>query len=218
MQYDVIIIGAGPSGLAAAARCLRAGLTTAVLERGESIGGLWRDLPDWQDIQLPKQDWTVAGPEIFGVKREAIVANLLAFTHRERLDPHILLNHAVCDLSREGELWHVTTQEGASLFSGFVIVATGPHQRRFIPDIPRSDVSLDEFHSSELRDPQILRGATVVVQGAGASALDVLDLALTQGARKIHWVHQRLRWMIPSSQGRPRNVFRRGSARRSWMF
>ena len=38
-MHDVVIIGAGPAGLAAALWCDQLGLDTLILERGETIGG-----------------------------------------------------------------------------------------------------------------------------------------------------------------------------------
>ena len=38
-QYDVIVIGAGNGGLAAAATCAKAGLSTLLLERHNIPGG-----------------------------------------------------------------------------------------------------------------------------------------------------------------------------------
>ncbi len=38
LNYDVIVVGAGPAGLAAATVCARAGLETIVIERGRKPG------------------------------------------------------------------------------------------------------------------------------------------------------------------------------------
>ena len=54
MEYDIIIIGAGPAGYAAAIRASQLGMKTALIEK-DRIGGM---CINW-GASLPKQSWKV---------------------------------------------------------------------------------------------------------------------------------------------------------------
>jgi hypothetical protein len=41
------------------------------VEARERVGGLWRDLPAWQDIQIRKEDWTLGDLPIETINRLA---------------------------------------------------------------------------------------------------------------------------------------------------
>jgi hypothetical protein len=54
------------------------------------------------------------------------------------------------------------------------------------------------MHSSSLRRPEDLAGQRVTVVGGGASAWDLLDLAIKNRAKEIHWVYRNIRWFTPT--------------------
>ena len=58
-ELDVAIVGAGIGGVIALHSARRAGLRARVFEAQSGIGGLWRQLPAWQDIQIAGADWTL---------------------------------------------------------------------------------------------------------------------------------------------------------------
>ena len=58
-QGDLIIIGGGIGGIISLKYARDAGLDAILLEKGGAVGGLWRDLPPWQDLQIRKEDWTL---------------------------------------------------------------------------------------------------------------------------------------------------------------
>lgn len=61
-----------------------------------------------------------------------------------------------------------------------------------------SDSSITEYHSSALRDPEVLRDRRFTVVGGGASAYDLLDLCFAHGARKVTWIYRSTKWMRPT--------------------
>ena len=63
---DVAIIGGGLAGLVHLHYARQAGLDALVLERQAGVGGLWHQLPAWQDIQICPVDWTAGDLPIDG--------------------------------------------------------------------------------------------------------------------------------------------------------
>jgi hypothetical protein len=96
-----------------------------------------------------------------------------------------------------GSCWELDTPAGI-VRARHLVAATGGHNRPVIPALSRRDGSVRELHSSALRDPAALKDRHVMVVGGGASAFDLLDLCLAQGARRIAWVHRDVRWFAPT--------------------
>jgi len=66
-EIDAAIVGGGPGGIIALYYARQAGLRTILLEARETVGGLWTQLPSWQDIQNREADWTLGHIPIAGV-------------------------------------------------------------------------------------------------------------------------------------------------------
>lgn len=194
---DVAIVGGGLAGLIHLHYARKAGLRARVLERAGAVGGLWRDLPAWQDIQIRPLDWTVGDLPIDGSLQPQVLANIESWVGRFGLADGISTNCPVRRARHEGGLWRLDTPLG-ELRARHLVAATGVHNRPVIPEVPRRDARVRELHSSALREPAELAGRDVVVVGGGASALDLLDLSLAHGARHIVWVARGLRWFTPT--------------------
>ena len=196
-QYDVAIIGGGLAGVISLAYARRAGLDAIVLERAGSVGGVWRDLPAWQDIQIGAADWTLGDLALSGATQPHILANIQAWVERFGLADGIRLNAPV-QSAREGAAdWELTTPQGV-VHARHLVAATGAHNTPLIPPVVRVDSSVQEFHSSALRDPSSLTGRAVLVVGGGASSFDLLDLCFQYGARRVIWAHRGTRWFMPT--------------------
>ncbi|MBA1145896.1 NAD(P)-binding domain-containing protein [Ectothiorhodospiraceae bacterium WFHF3C12] len=196
-HYDLIIVGGGIGGVISLKYARDAGLRALLLEGGDSIGGLWRDLPEWQDIQFRKEDWTLGDIPIQGEDQRSILQNIRAWVDRYGLAPDIRLNARVTAARPASDGWWVST--GSEEYtSTYLIAATGGHNRPVIPDVERDGSRIAEYHSSQLRDPAEIAGRRVVVVGGGASAYDLLDLCFAHGAEEVTWVHRSLKWMRPT--------------------
>jgi cation diffusion facilitator CzcD-associated flavoprotein CzcO len=196
-QMDVAIVGGGPGGVIALYYARQAGLKAVLLEKQDTVGGLWAQLPAWQDIQNRAEDWTLGDLPIAGVDQPSILANIQQWVHKFDLGQHIRLGTTAISASPTEQGWTIATVAG-ELRAKALISATGVHNRPIIPDVERGCSDVAEVHSSMLRDPTSLSGKRVVVAGGGASAFDLIDLCLEYGAAQIAWVHHSLKWMVPT--------------------
>jgi hypothetical protein len=199
---DVAIVGAGIAGIVHLHYARRAGLNARVFEKGPAVGGLWRTLPAWQDIQISPVDWALEGLPLAGPLQPQILANIEAWVRRFALADGIALDTPVERALPADGGWALHTPQGV-VRARHLVAATGAHNRPVVPDsraVERHAPSLQEFHSSALREPALLRGRDVLVVGGGASAFDLLDLCLEHGARRIAWAHRGLKWFVPTRQ------------------
>ncbi|MBI5275815.1 MAG: NAD(P)/FAD-dependent oxidoreductase [Burkholderiales bacterium] len=195
-KLDVAIVGAGIAGVIALYYARRAGLRARLFDAQPGVGGLWRQLPAWQDIQIAAADWTVGDLPLGGTFQPHILANIEAWVERFGLAADISLTTPVRATPRPGG-WALATPDG-EVAATHLVAATGAHNRPFMPAVRRVSSAVTELHSSALTDPAVLAGQSVLVVGAGASSLDLLDLSVQHGARDIAWAHRGLRWFTPT--------------------
>lgn len=195
--FDAIVIGAGICGVIFLKYARERGLRSVALEKQDAVGGLWNWLPAWQDIQNRKEDFAVNDVPLEGVKQPDVRQHVCQWVQQYDLAPLIKLQHEVTAVSWTGEAWQVETNRGA-FRANYLIVASGVQNKPFVPDVERSQSDIVEMHSSELRNPEALADQRVTVVGGGTSAWDLLDLAIENDAKEIHWVHRGIRWFLPT--------------------
>lgn len=201
--FDLAIIGAGISGVIHLHCARRAGLSAVVLERQAGIGGLWRELPAWQDIQISPADWTLGDLPLDGGLQPQVLANIQAWVDRFGLADGIRLSTPVIRARHAGPCWELDTPQGP-VHARHLVAASGGHNLPIVPELPRTGSGLREWHSSALHDPRELSGREVMVVGGGASAFDLIEQCLAQQARRIVWVYRGVRWFAPT--GKPKVI------------
>lgn len=196
-MLDVVIVGAGIAGLVHLHYARQAGLAAQVLEAQPGLGGLWRKLPAWQDIQFSAVEWAVGELPLAGTLQPQILANLQAWADRFALHDGIRYDSPVRRARHDGRQWVLDTPQGEVL-ARHLVAASGGHNTPLIPPVARHDSRVQEWHAAALHDPAWLAGRDVMVVGGGASAFDLIEQGLLHGARRIVWVHRGLRWFLPS--------------------
>jgi cation diffusion facilitator CzcD-associated flavoprotein CzcO len=199
--YDVIVVGAGLCGVVFLKHARQAGLRSVALDKQEDVGGLWHRLPAWQDIQNRRQDFAIDGVPLDGVRQPDVVEHVHRWVREHGLREHIRLRSTVTSVSWSGDRWSVEADD-ERYETRYLVIASGTQNEPIVPKIERAAPEVVEMHSSELRRPEQLRDRRVTVVGGGASAWDLLDLAVEHGASDIHWVYRNPRWFLPTTRAK----------------
>uniref|UniRef100_A0A7N0U9A3 Flavin-containing monooxygenase n=1 Tax=Kalanchoe fedtschenkoi TaxID=63787 RepID=A0A7N0U9A3_KALFE len=181
--HGPIIVGAGPSGLAAAACLFQKGVPSVVLERAGCIASLWQNRTyDRLKLHLPKHlcelplmNFPPHFPK-YPAKQQFIS---YMETYASRFNIHPQFNQPVTEAAfdRFAGLWRVTT-ESSVFISRWLIVASGENAEPLIPQI----VGMERFHgpvnhTSVYKSGLDFEKRKVLVIGCGNSGMEVsLDL------------------------------------------
>ncbi|MFT3766847.1 MAG: NAD(P)/FAD-dependent oxidoreductase [Minicystis sp.] len=179
-QTDVVVIGAGPSGLAVGA-CLRErGAAFVLLEQAAAVGSTWRRHYERLHLHtvkqlsaLPRMPWPDGVPMY--PSRAEVVDYLERYARRFRLEPRF--GHAVTSARRDGDRWSIEAN-GSRIESRALVIATGYNRVPKVPSFPHRDrFGGVVVHSSEYRNGSAFRGKRAVVVGIGNSGGEIaLDL------------------------------------------
>jgi putative flavoprotein involved in K+ transport len=183
---QVVVIGAGAAGLAAAASLRARGIDTTILERGQHVGEAWRGRYDRLHLHTIRWLSDLPGyriPRDFGrwVARDQFVQYLEQYAAHHRLEPRFGVEAERID--RDDGHWSVRTSDG-TIPARVVVVASG---YTCVPQLPKWPGKFEGpvLHSVNYRNPEPYRGQDVLVVGTGNSGTEIaLDLA-EGGARRV---------------------------------
>ena len=177
-NVPVIVVGAGPAGLAASYELHRAGVDHIVLERGR-VGQSWRDrwdsfclvTPNWY-VQLPGGHYDGADPDGF-MSRDQVVAHL---EHYARGIAAPILDQTRVDALRQepGGGFVLDTSEG-QMRTDAVVLATGAFQRPHRPPLEDAPSDVLVLGVESYSSPDALPDGGVVVVGSGQTGCQIAD-------------------------------------------
>jgi len=170
----VVIIGAGPAGLAAAVGLARREIAYTLLERGDAPAAALRAVDPDMALFSPARLSRLRGMELPSATRYPTFRELVAALdrHRARCAIEVRTGHAVTAVDRDGDGFVVRTA-AAAFPASHVISATGLAGSPRLPD-GIEPLRIPWRHSLGVRRADIEAARRLLVVGAGASAADVL--------------------------------------------
>lgn len=193
-KYDVVVIGGGPAGLAAALKARETVEKVAVLERNEELGGILNQcIHSGFGLHVFKEELT--GPEYAQRYIDMV----------EETDIACYLNTMVIDVTKERQIVAMT-EAGMQIFeAGAIVLAMGCRERTrgqikipgtrpagiFTAGLAQRYVNLENFRP----------GSKVVILGSGDIGL-IMARRLTLEGMKVMGVYE----LMPYANGLYRNI------------
>ena len=227
----VCIIGAGPSGLAAAKNCLQAGLDFTIFEKNDKVGGNWvfnsktghssvyenthlissKTWSEYEDFPMPDEYPDYPNHSQMQQYFESYAKHFAIF-------PRISFDHTVEQVERRGDgKWLISYSHAGATTSDvfdYLMIANGHHNVPKYPEYPGT-YSGYFLHSHDFKTvDEFWRGKRILIIGAGNSACDIA----VESARVSRTVGMSMRspqWIFPKFIfGQPGDVF---AARTRWL-
>ena len=171
-SWDVVIIGAGPAGLAAALTTAHRGLTTLVLEAKETPGGQPQFLyPDKRIVDIPGFPDGITGEELSSRVYQQAVNALVQFRFNEEL----LDIQDTDQTHKEDSLKSVVTNRQTYLCRKVILACGLLHFPRKLPVLDALDSQQVHYKVPRIAD---YSGQRVAIVGGGDSALDAAVMVL----------------------------------------
>src|SRR5579872_6466686 len=208
MDFDVVIVGGGWSGLVTCKLMLEAGLSAVVLEKREGIGGVWRYSDDLSTVTVMKNTITTSSstvteisdfpmPEEYGdfPHHSNILKYLEDYCKKFSLFDHIRFNTEVKQVKKSQDQWVVTTKNGKEYRSKFLCICSGTHQ---VPNEELSQTLFKNFKGTvkhSILYKYLLpehRGKKILIYGGGETASDI--------ANECSFVAEKVYFSIPHGQ------------------
>lgn len=178
-EYDVLIIGAGPIGLACGISCSKAGLTYLIIDKGPLVNSLY-NYPLNMTFFSTSDRLEIGNVPFISHSPKPTRAEALEYYRRVSL--HWKLNLALyetVELVQSENLSFVVTSSKKQYKSKHIVIATGFYDIPNLMHIPGEYLAKVHHY---YREPHIYFGQKIVVVGAANSAVDVAMETWRKGA------------------------------------
>jgi putative flavoprotein involved in K+ transport len=176
-KVEVVIVGAGQSGLATAYFLKRHGVETLLLDRNELPGGAW--LQAWDSLRLfsPGQFSSLPGWGLFSGNVYPTRSELIAYpgAYESRYGFDVIRPSTVVSVLRNKSLFEIQSSDGELFQCRALVSAGGTWGSPVIPRYPKSDLfEGSQIHSAHYQRPDCFAGKNVLIVGGGNSGAQIL--------------------------------------------
>ncbi|OON70900.1 ArsO family NAD(P)H-dependent flavin-containing monooxygenase [Hymenobacter sp. CRA2] len=203
---DVLVIGAGQSGLAVGYFLRRSGLSFVLLDAQPAPGGAWQHA--WDSLRLfspadasSLPGWLMPRPaDDTYPKRDAVVDYLRQYEQRYALP--IERPVRVAEVHTSADNTFIVSTDRGEWQAQAVVSATGTWSQPFLPAYPgQADFTGRQLHSAEYRSAEALAGQQVLIVGGSNSGAQILA-DVSRVARTTWVTEQEPRFLPDDVDGR----------------
>jgi thioredoxin reductase (NADPH) len=170
--YDLVIVGAGPAGLAAAVYGASEGLSTLLLDRTAAGGQAGTSMRIENYLGFPTG---ITGSEL--ADRAALQAN--------RFGANLSVPSSVASVSFDGRVSILTLESGESITAKCLLIATGAQYRKLGVEGCDELEGRGVYYAATPNEARMCQGSAVAVVGGGNSAGQAA-VFLSGQARKVY--------------------------------
>ncbi|HZR14841.1 MAG TPA: NAD(P)/FAD-dependent oxidoreductase [Acidimicrobiia bacterium] len=209
-DVDVLVVGAGITGIYQLYRAREAGFSVQLVEAGAGVGGTWY-WNRYPGARFDSESYTYGylfSRELFQewewqehfAQQPEIERYLNYVVDRFDLRRHIRFDARVTSarFDEHSAVWSVTTGDGAIARARFLVATTGVLSVPYFPDVPgRDDFAGEQYHTGLWpATPVDFAGKHVAVVGTGSSGVQIIPIVATEAASLT--VYQRsANWCTP---------------------
>lgn len=213
-NFDVLVVGAGASGLYSIYKLRELGFKVHAFESGDGVGGTWywNRYPgcrcDVESLEYSYSFSEALQQEWHWRDRFSTQGQILDYMNHvaERFDllPHISFNTRIrsAHYDNEKSIWTLTTDQGDSFTAPFTIMATGNLSTPRVPDIAGLDEFEGDWYHTGIwpKEGVDFSGLKVGVIGTGSSGVQMIPVIAEQ-ASELTVFQRTANFILPAHNG-----------------
>jgi indole-3-pyruvate monooxygenase len=193
-DVGVLIVGAGPAGLATAACLTQSSIPYVIVERESCSASLWRNRAydrlklhlAKEFCELPHMSYPTDAPTY--IPKNLFVKYLDDYIERFNIQPKYLTSVESSTYDNDKKCWSIVAcnmveSTTINFTAKFLVVASGENSAENIPVIPGlQNFPGEAIHSSRYKSGKSFSGKNVLVIGSGNSGMEIAYDLATHGA------------------------------------